>query len=1084
LVTDNQPTFSAIVHNNISRLSEDDFIATVDGEHVRCMFNAALNEVSFTPASPLKNGNHHAMLIFKNPDGSARSLYLSFRIDTEPPNIDLVMWSKKENYTLVILDRPVEPSLLADTSRWLINNETGITRADIYLLGGTTAFLPLENSYFGKYTNKEPLTITFVDKNGSADYIVRRGGSMVRKVQEDYDCACNISVNILQEHKILEAGAERYAFCYDVTPKVKRCNLVMEWEGWTVTSIGNLNPVGINENDNKYDLQVDTICANQTQSGGPGVHYPPDLGFQMILDGNEIETVALEREYAHILDVSFWADCTTGKRYGDPEGSDYETWIADKHFSFSESFDCLLPEFDEEPIVLYGDEAAEFIHYGLMGGTDPEPPNPPDPPNWPTDIPMAGESVRGDLYCFGIDRDNYNYLMQDLIAHKCDLFIVTGAYDPTKQGMDGNMSTKQMVLDYKYTDGTYEYGESSVGGGQAVMNVLVIDKKPWGGLYLGFNPDDLELIEWLDNDWNSTLLISQEEYNPDPKKRYYKHDWCGEEIAINLWNLTDILTTSEEEIKEIKVRITDHTPDPVDGYHGNWRRSTDVMEQIDDLSNRAVARFINDNPYDDDPNWKIVKYSGNTNDKSTSFIYNRNIDQPTGRVAIDFFIMVEYFGHFDPRLIGEPISVRFSSTESRFPQDCSHDVIIQANLIEANDPILSEFPGGYSRLIDLFSPTVDCPLFYHTRLIVTDSNLTNADLNVLYISSNDHLLGNPSKLDYSKSLGKGYYDYTPNENFSFGTNRGRGFEIPTIAEKDWYSCDEMVVNGGFEIISVNILDANLNVEENDDIYTHIPVQSEADILLIMSHSTWFGDSASTVTLGFSCPFYTNFGVEPHQQFTRFGPYFNSSAKAACFYNIIYDYYFCSDFGSPPHSGSDFGLGWGDFWLKKAGDLRWLTLWTCGQLSRIGTYKPCYHWKTTIEKGYLDSVSGFATSFQPIRKHDRTLFNDFSNKLDLFITSNNYNYNPNSYVYSDESMWIVDDQTQFTRDIHVAAWMEASCLVASKCVKKIDWKRYRAESIDYDHVDGIYYNWRLIYSKPYGGLFRNKFKYKIIRNTLN
>ncbi|MCD6218090.1 hypothetical protein J7L05_09565, partial [bacterium] len=267
-------------------------------------------------------------------------------------------------------------------------------------------------------------------------------------------------------------------------------------------------------------------------------------------------------------------------------------------------FDCLLPEFDEEPIVLYGDEAAEFIHYGLMGGLDPEPPNPPDPPNWPTDIPMAGENVNGDLYCFGTNRIIYSLLMEDLMAHNCDLFIVTMAHDPTTQGTDGNMLWQHMVLDCKYTGGTYGYNFS---GDDPGTGIIAIDKKPWASKEYG-NMGDREIV----TDW------------PDPNYKQSPdgmwHDWCGSEIAIKWWNLTTILQTSDKEIQGIKVRITDVTQDPVDGYHGNWRRSADVMEQIDDLSNRAVARFINDNPYDDDPNWKIVKYSGNTNDKSTSFI--------------------------------------------------------------------------------------------------------------------------------------------------------------------------------------------------------------------------------------------------------------------------------------------------------------------------------------------------------------------------------------------------------------------------------------------------------------------------------
>ncbi len=559
LVTDNQPTFSAIVHNNISQLSDDDFIATVDGEHVRCMFNPALNEVSFTPATPLKNGNHHAMLIFKNPDGSPRSLYLSFRIDTKPPNIDLVMWSKEYDYALIIFDRQIETERLSESSRWRFNAEQDILRNDVVVASNSMVLLPLTSDAFDINKNRVPLTVSFTDINGIADYVVRRGGSMVRKVQGDPPCNCSgIDIIIAQDIHYLEAGAEDYAFCYTVC-NPNNCDLTMEWEGWTLTPIDNVDPT----TGNGYELNVDTACQGFSQTSFPGVPYP--LAFTMPLNnlgGNLMKTVTLPREYKHNLHVSFWADCEL------PAG-EYETWIADQHFAFHESFDCLLPVFDEEPIVLYGDEAAEFIHE-LMDGL------PHNPYDWPTRIPVAGENINGDLYCFSLNRNDYSYEMEQLVLHNCDLFIVTKASDPTTQGLDGNMAPQQMVLDYKYTDGTYDYGNSYVGG-DPLSGTIVIDKKPWACRYPGFLQEELELSPWMDDDWPPYL-----------EEGGYKHDWCGEEIAINWWNLTDILTApSEKEIKEVKVRITDNTHRMPSGYHGNWRRSADVMEQLCAMSPRG-----------------------------------------------------------------------------------------------------------------------------------------------------------------------------------------------------------------------------------------------------------------------------------------------------------------------------------------------------------------------------------------------------------------------------------------------------------------------------------------------------------------
>ena len=81
------------------------------------------------------------------------------------------------------------------------------------------------------------------------------------------------------------------------------------------------------------------------------------------------------------------------------------------------------------------------------------------------------------------------------------------------------------------------------------------------------------------------------------------------------------------------------------------------------------------------------------------------------------------------------------------------------------------------------------------------------------------------------------------------------------------------------------------------------------------------------------------------------------------------------------------------------------------------------------------------------------------------------------------MWTYNDHTYFTRDINVASWMETSCKIASRTVKRLDWNRQNAEAIDYDHVDQTYYNWRLYRSKPYGSWFTKKNHYIIKRYEL-
>jgi len=147
------------------------------------------------------------------------------------------------------------------------------------------------------------------------------------------------------------------------------------------------------------------------------------------------------------------------------------------------------------------------------------------------------------------------------------------------------------------------------------------------------------------------------------------------------------------------------------------------------------------------------------------------------------------------------------------------------------------------------------------------------------------------------------------------------------------------------------------------------------------------------------------------------------------------------------------------------------------------FKPRAHWKKTIEKNYLYSVSGFSKSPKPVYHYDSQLFRYYSNKLKQFLVDNEYNYNPSNWVFSNEIMWL-EGPLSFTRDINVAAWMESSCLIATECYQHKEWNRGTTESIDFDHVDNVYYNWRLYISKEYKtGLFSKYKYYKIKRYNI-
>jgi len=1093
LITEMNPLFSARVINNISRLDAKYFSATIDSEHVICAFNQASNEVYFTSAKPLKNGKHTAVLHFSNPDGSSRMLYWSFTSNTDPPEIQIVMWNDEEKFALVVFNRDIEPDLLHDSSRWRFNAEQDILRENVGTVGNNMAFLPLKDVAFEKYTNRTALTVSFIDKNGIADYVVNRGGS-ARKGQSVPcgDCS-GIEITFpLAEHKFLEAGAEKYALAYEVTNPLE-CSIIMEWEGWARVPIANDDPAGIpgNNNCDLYDLVIDTKCEGIGETQSSGVPYPES--FSMEFNNGTLKTISFSRNYAHHIEISFWADCTDELRY---DRDEHEYKLGEESIDFSESFDCKHPVFDYNPTVLWGDEAADQIE-SLMDG-----------------IPMRGEPVSGDIYCNTMYRDDpaeydFNEMMQDLRDHNCDLFIVAQASDPISGNRRGNLAPSQITLDMKKNDGTCSY-DISWSGGEMLTGVLVLDYKPWGSPEYGY-VDDLELLTYPD-DWPDP------NYPVDTPGNIW-HDWCPEESTIMVCNLTDILTApSGDEITGIKVRITDNTRDPVDGYHGNWRRSEDVMEQVCLVPIRSGSRnaagkfcgydtkaaFIENNPYDKVPSdkptdphpedhLKRLHYGGKTDDNNTAFISLRDND---GSAFLDYYIAIQVT---DPTVIenfADEIDMVFYSSETSIPngmEDLNFTYPGHVAAVETKAKRCHPLPSGVTdpvkkRIFDLLfgdgMQRNEC-LLYHVQLEVSDSKrTTSSDTNpVLYVSSSDHKWGTDwlAKRDFAKSFDSGSNLLTIN-GFRFGsednirgTGRNYAKEYEDKKKNSWYSYDEFITSGGIETVYAKIVDDDYKPSLFFEEEHCVAVQSESDIILLTSH----GVPAGAVGKKFIPPFYSEL---PYP----YWPYYQETHDPASYY---------SDYGiviPPDNDGLNaWGFGrCGDFWQKNHRssnecELRWLTLLACEALTQ-GPVSGSVNWKQRIsfnetdpdDHPYLSSVCGFRKFIKAPNTsislgiagdfhHDMAFINKYSaNMEELFDpVQNPFPYEPINPCSTQEGehLW----QCPASYDISVSAWMEAACHELNTVSKKKQ-KGYMkqglrwAAGIDRMNVDPFEYFYYYLY----------------------
>jgi hypothetical protein len=1084
-ITETRPVFSARLINIPSEPSSSDFDAFIDYKRVFFNFNPLSNEINFTPTDAFKDGKHTASLIYKHQNGSDCACFWSFEVVTRPPEITVVLRTQVDDHLVVMFDRPVEPSQFKDTARWIVNGRRGILKSNIqHEVGSMIIFLPLNNLEFSLFESQVgPLTLSFASDQGNSDYVIRRVGEE-RRVQDNpcWGHCDDIEIHFDEEHHSLET--EDYGFSYRVHQPIPGWCLQVLWAGWEITPVKNDNP-RLN-----YDQDQDNSTVDATLIGLPGMSHPlvmlPWTGTDE--DGH---TIKAPRQYFHSFSIEYWGDCNDGER---PDGSDFETKLAEKSYSFGSGTDINNPVFINEPTVLYGDEAADLIT------------------TWMQNIPMLGEAVSGDVYCYSMSRQYMNdFFLQDLRDNECDLYIVARIADPLGAGY-GFINQNHVSLDKKFTDPstgqiTYEFGPLH---GDQYFGISM-DHHPWGGRFSG-STEDLELDpNWPDEDEPGMV-----------QEGGYLQDWTPEEDFIYFVNLTDILMAgSGGNITGVRVRVTDFAGGPGSPHPGNWIRSDNVMEQLCSFTERQgqsrtamffgcspettrlQVKFIDDNPYDDDEvnevtysHLKEVKYAVDTNDDITSFIYLRD---EQGFARVHFYVYVPDDIKLNPQF--EAISVTFTSSESKIPAGFKKSVSIPA--YEISDLETAKI----YRLKHLFGldgiETKMCHFFAGTVMI--SDHYASEFIN--YVSSSDHQIPSLSdKADYAISIAEGtgkdsmgndtWELVTPEDaakKFRFGTFRGLGFNEPDPLEgpKKWYSYDEFLTSGGIEILKGESIAGNYGFVE----VPKIAVQSQADVMLIFGHGLTDAIDYLSLAGTFTYPGYAgqmdNYSYWEENAKYHFAKFVLKPGDTYC----IPGKTICNDYGYQGISG-----WWSDFWLndpRTTGepDTKWLTIVGCTALAENSTYQPALNWKKVIDLGYLYSVCGFNAMvdaeegiFSSLYPGNYVKNGSFTDKYGWYMRTLLAKYDtfqPSGPCYKEIKFWA--DPNEISTDLSVSAYMEAACELAGEI--KLgggivtndfqDFYLHKAVGIDKDNNGLYYYYYLKKVEKPYTvGMWPNQKTYNL------
>jgi len=1076
LITQSQPIFSAIVENLTTKPNPDDFIARIDMKDIPCIFGEASNEVRFTPLLPLESGNHFATLYFWNPEGTSSMLWWSFRIETSPPEIIGVMWSTKNDDAAVFFDREVEPSMAIDPNRWMVNASKDVFRASIEKhLGGSIVFLPLAPNIFEMYQTDLPMTITYIDVNGPADYVIRRGGSM-REAQaitcspgnEQY-CR-SITADIFSHNSI---QTEEHAVGYYLEPDEETyCPLRIEFTNWSMAPTLNDNP----KSPGSYYQQQDNSTIGDFEPVGDYYEVLP-------LNQNRWSRTYMAdflRRYAHTLTVTLRADC-------DNNGV-FETVLGQQGFTLEQGevgVDSHPPQFLFPPTVLYGDEAATTIRQ-LVGNA-----------------PMSGEGcLTCNEYYFAIYRDEFERQMSELAANPCDLYIVTQATDDY-----GRINPAHFCLDKLMSDNSIDYGTTSEG--EAGLNALVCDYAPFASLVdcSGCATMDCYNCE-LDCAWL------------DPRHRpcggppyiggILKQDWGSDEGAIIWWRLEDELAAPPDtEVVGMKVRVADsaYAPGPP-GILGNWRHSEDVMEQLcDPFAERggsaerkgaAVgcglgvrAEFLGINEHETDPESpgegepKFVHFENWCDESNTTYIFRRD---EFGNAVVYLAAQIIPIGNFDWSTLDDvtlKIKVKTSEDSDHRPPAWVHD-FTWVPMFRYNEapPELRAFVS-YERLQHLFGldpEKDDCDCLYIGKLIVCD-NCSSPQEGLLYVSSSDNLLSFTNKKDYAYTAARLEEDDLPfnvsQSICNYGIRRGVGWDTPNKAQDQWFGYDDYIQSGGFEIIdtvSARFVGSNINQEigfANEEIES-VPVQSEADVIIFDAHTKYadinnddYAELPTSQVGSFKYPEHSEVNPVPLCE----GKHIGRGDR------FVYDYLGQCGYEKPECcKRSDFLMPYtiylNDFWRNKnvapprEKDMKWIVLLSCGMMNNCYN-DPEYGLVRERLGSLLDTFYKSATGFKEVieRRTCRQIFQPYSDNLRILV--NIYGEYPSEPCYINEAFW--RSTADMTYDPSVAAFMEAACRLSSDYVFQGDWG---SSACGIANENTISYSWHIII-KPFSLLARIK-----------
>lgn len=339
---DRNPTFSGILHTGEESpvlIAE----ATVNNKYCTNVIVSG-DDVTFTPDFDLEYGYNHVYISVKFANGHIACAQWRFDLKKEPPKISGFLGDEKGRRYFICFDGEIESKEIEDVANWKLNSSSDMIERVDYLNFGNWALVQLVGETEKREFRDQDYYLSFDQGRGGTDILLIPMENPPRESEGGKDSGCaTVTYNPINDVHFSHES-EFNALTYEITYNEPECDLYVEWILDAEIVYNRSNPMDT-------PLWIDQSSA---------VGNPQQLEHRFPI-GRGHHTLFFPWDRSSTLQIRmFEGPLPTPHYIWEPEPWRFPA-------------DIQPPELTLQPIMMYGEEAADFVeqHYWDQTGLPP-----------------------------------------------------------------------------------------------------------------------------------------------------------------------------------------------------------------------------------------------------------------------------------------------------------------------------------------------------------------------------------------------------------------------------------------------------------------------------------------------------------------------------------------------------------------------------------------------------------------------------------------------------------------------------------------------------------------------------------------